>query len=67
MKRPIKSETTRLGPGWHGLRRTTAVLLPLWLLAAVMALIAAVSLAIMSILLAYVAGESSWSKGQKDA
>ncbi|QGZ54116.1 EAL domain-containing protein [Paraburkholderia acidiphila] len=67
MKRPIKTETSRLAPGWHGLRRTTAVLLPLWLLAAVMALIAAASLAIMSILLAYVAGESSWSKGQKDA
>ncbi|WP_321929335.1 EAL domain-containing protein [Paraburkholderia guartelaensis] len=67
MKRPIKTETSRLAPGWHGLRRTTAVLLPLWLLAAVMAVIAAVSLSIMSILLAYVAGESSWSKGQKDA
>ncbi|WP_395067786.1 EAL domain-containing protein [Paraburkholderia silvatlantica] len=67
MKRLTRTETSRLAPGWHGLRRTTAVLLPLWLLAAVMAVIAAVSLAIMSILLAYVAGESSWSKGQKDA
>ncbi|TDG20754.1 EAL domain-containing protein [Paraburkholderia silviterrae] len=62
-----KTEPARQAPGWHGLRRTTAVLLPLWLLAAVMAVIASISLAIMAILLAYVAGESTWSKGQKDA
>lgn len=67
MNKPIRTRTSRLAPGWHGLRRTTAILLPLWLLAAVMAVIAAVSLAIMSILLAYVAGESSGSNGQKDA
>lgn len=66
MRRP-KTEPTRPAPAWHGLRRTTAVLLPLWLLAAVMAVIASISLAIMAILLAYVAGESTWSKGQKDA
>lgn len=66
MKR-LKTEPARPAPGWHGLRRTTAVLLPLWLLAAVMAVIASISLAIMAILLAYVAGESTWSKGQKDA
>ncbi|CAB3809939.1 hypothetical protein LMG28688_07092 [Paraburkholderia caffeinitolerans] len=65
--RRFKTEPTRQTPGWHGLRRTTAVLLPLWLLAAVMTVIASISLAIMSILLAYVAGESTWSKGQKDA
>ncbi|WP_433704394.1 EAL domain-containing protein [Paraburkholderia sacchari] len=65
--RRFKTEPTRQAPGWHGLRRTTAVLLPLWLLAAVMTVIASISLAIMSILLAYVAGESTWSKGQKDA
>src|SRR5215469_6103018 len=67
MRKPIKTETSGQAPRWHGLRRTTAVLLPLWLLAAVMALIASFSVAIMAILLAYVAGESSWSKGQKDA
>ncbi|SDC70830.1 EAL domain-containing protein [Paraburkholderia lycopersici] len=60
-------ETSRQAPGRRGLRRTTAVLLPLWLLAAAMTLIASISVAIMAILLAYVAGESSWSKGQKDA
>ncbi|MFX1671757.1 EAL domain-containing protein [Paraburkholderia sp. A2WS-5] len=65
--RRFKMEPTRQTPGWHGLRRTTAVLLPLWLLAVVMTVIASISLAIMSILLAYVAGESTWSKGQKDA
>jgi diguanylate cyclase (GGDEF)-like protein/PAS domain S-box-containing protein len=65
--RPNKTQTYRQAPGWHGLRRTTVVLLPLWLLAAVMAVIASFSVAIMAILLAYVAGESSWSKGQKDA
>jgi diguanylate cyclase (GGDEF)-like protein/PAS domain S-box-containing protein len=67
MTRPTKTENRRQATQGHGLRRTTAVLLPLWLLAAVMAVIASISVAIMSILLAYVAGESSWSKGQKDA
>ncbi|PVX82464.1 EAL domain-containing protein [Paraburkholderia unamae] len=67
MKRPKKTETSRQAPGAHGLRRTTAALLPLWLLAAVMGVIASISVAIMAILLAYVAGESNWSKGQKDA
>ncbi len=65
--RPIKTQAVRHETGWHGLRRTTVVLLPLWLLAAIMAVIASFSVALMAILLAYVAGESSWSKGQKDA
>jgi diguanylate cyclase (GGDEF)-like protein/PAS domain S-box-containing protein len=67
MIRPFKAEPARQAAERHGLRRTTAVLLPLWLLAAVMAVIASISVAIMAILLAYVAGESTWSKGQKDA
>ena len=67
MMRPIRTQTSRQDPIWRGPRRTTVVLLPLWLLAAVMALIASISVAIMAILLAYVAGESNWSKGQKDA
>ncbi|TKC88017.1 EAL domain-containing protein [Trinickia terrae] len=50
-----------------GARRTAAALVPLWLVAIVITVFASLSIAVMSIFLAYVAGESNWSKGQKDA
>src|SRR5579863_1846277 len=50
-----------------GARRTAAALFPLWLVAIVITGFASLSIAVMSIFLGYVAGESNWSKGQKDA
>ncbi|CAB3762332.1 EAL domain-containing protein [Paraburkholderia solisilvae] len=45
----------------------SAALLSVWLVAVVMTAIACLSVTVMSLLLAYVAGESQWSKAQKDA
>jgi diguanylate cyclase (GGDEF)-like protein/PAS domain S-box-containing protein len=42
-------------------------LLPLWLVAIVITIVAALSIAVMTILVGYAAGESQWAKGQKDA
>jgi diguanylate cyclase (GGDEF)-like protein/PAS domain S-box-containing protein len=47
--------------------RSTPVVLPLWLVAAAITTAASLSVTGMSFLQAYVAGESQWSKGQKDA
>ena len=47
--------------------RSIPVVLPLWLVAAAITTIASFSVTGMSFLQAYVAGESQWSKGQKDA
>jgi hypothetical protein len=47
--------------------RSTPIVLPLWLVAAAITTVASLSVTGMSFLQAYVAGESQWSKGQKDA
>jgi hypothetical protein len=47
--------------------RATAALVSVWLVAGVMTMFAWASVTVMSVLLAYVAGESQWSKAQKDA
>ncbi|MES2103033.1 MAG: EAL domain-containing protein [Pseudomonadota bacterium] len=49
------------------MRRTTAVLLPLTVVVILITTFAAISVNVMSVLRAYVGGESYWSKGQKDA
>ncbi|HTD04686.1 EAL domain-containing protein [Undibacterium sp.] len=48
-------------------RRTTAVLLPLAVVILLLTIFAAISVTVMSVLRAYVGGESYWSKAQKDA
>ncbi|GGC60684.1 EAL domain-containing protein [Undibacterium terreum] len=48
-------------------RRTTAVLLPLAVVVILLSIFAALSVVTMSVLRAYVGGESHWSKAQKDA
>ncbi|MES2072971.1 MAG: EAL domain-containing protein [Pseudomonadota bacterium] len=48
-------------------RRTTAVLLPLTVVVVVLTIFAAISVTVMSVLRAYVGGESHWSKAQKDS
>jgi len=50
-----------------GARRSAAAVFSLWLVAAVITISASLSVACMSFLLDYVAAESQWSKGQKDA
>jgi len=48
-------------------RRTSVALASMWLMGVVMTLSALLSVTVMSVLLAYVGGESQWSKGEKDA
>ncbi|MFZ6645121.1 EAL domain-containing protein [Undibacterium sp. TJN25] len=48
-------------------RRTTAILLPLIAVIILLSIFAAISVIVMSVLRAYVGGESHWSKAQKDA
>jgi diguanylate cyclase (GGDEF)-like protein/PAS domain S-box-containing protein len=48
-------------------RRTAAILLTFGVVVVILTILAAVSLSILSILRAYVGGESAWSKGEKDA
>lgn len=60
--------------GWHhawsyvkrGLRTGTA-LASMWLMTILMTAFASFSVSVMSVLLAYIGGESQWSKGEKDA
>ncbi|QCP52838.1 EAL domain-containing protein [Trinickia violacea] len=66
MRPPGRGSTTRETRA-VGARRTAAALFPLWLVAIVITAFASLSIAVMSIFLGYVAGESNWSKGQKDA
>jgi diguanylate cyclase (GGDEF)-like protein len=49
------------------MNRANAALFSVWLVAVVMTVFACLSVTVMSLLVAYVAGESQWSKAQKDA
>ena len=48
-------------------RRPSLALASMWLMTILMTLFASFSVSVMSVLLAYVGGESQWSKGEKDA
>ena len=65
--RSMHSRSARRPPRAGRTHRSVTALLPLWLMAGVMAAFSCFSVAVMSFLLAYVMGESQWSKGQKDA
>ncbi|WP_180970663.1 EAL domain-containing protein [Burkholderia sp. WAC0059] len=62
---PMKADSRR--PGARRARDTLVVLVPLWLVAVATTVLASLSIAAMAILPAWAAGESSWSKAQKDA
>jgi hypothetical protein len=56
--------------GWSQMmraRRPNLALASMWVMAIVMTRFASLSVTVMSVLLAYVGGESQWSKGEKDA
>src|ERR1700759_669190 len=48
-------------------RSPSLALASMWLMTILMTLFASFSVSVMSVLLAYVGGESQWSKGEKDA
>ncbi|MFC0399826.1 EAL domain-containing protein [Paraburkholderia rhizosphaerae] len=63
MKPAARNERSRI----RRVDRTTAALLSVWLVAAVVTIFAWVSITVMSVLLAYIAGQNQWSRAQKDA
>jgi diguanylate cyclase (GGDEF)-like protein/PAS domain S-box-containing protein len=63
----MKKSEHRLPMGAFSARRSTMAVLPMWFVTALITTVASLSVTAMFFMQAYVAGESQWSKGEKDA